>query len=156
MKHRTILGTIALAVSGAFGPANVAAQSPSAIAGTYRLTEIEGRRLPALVEGADTCREELISAWLVLHENGRWILTSMERDTCAGQGDLDDDKEMGRYTVSGSTVTFLEEDGDPPSDRTGGLVHDEKMDIEDLATATVSANVLTVRLHDGAVAVFKK
>jgi hypothetical protein len=80
----------------------------------------------------------------------------MEQDSCAGQSDLDDDTEMGRYTVNGSTVTFLEKDGDPPRERTGGILHRENMDIEDLATATVSENALNVRLEDGVVAVFKR
>jgi hypothetical protein len=150
-----MFGTIAVILFGALGSANGTAQSPAPIAGTYRLTKLDGGPLPALIEEAGGCREELISAWLVLHENGRWILTSMERDNCA-QGNLDDDKEMGRYMVSGSTVTFLEEDGDPQSDPTAGVRAHEKLDIEHLTTATVSKDALTVRLDDGAVAVFRK
>jgi hypothetical protein len=157
MQFRTNLAAIVLAAAGGLVPAQAFAQIPTAAVGVYQLTEVDAAPLPALVDVEGDCREELVSASLTLHANGQWTLASIDRETCDGQMDENRETEDGWFTVEGSTITFLDEDGDLPRDRTPTPGHVRgKLDIEHLGTGTLAGDVLTIRLEEGAIAVFRR
>lgn len=156
MIYRIALG-VALAVAGGLVPMDANAQTAPALAGVYRLVEIDAGPLPAFIEQEGNCREELISASLVLLAEGEWSLVSTDRESCGERVEEEEETEEGTFTLQGSTITFLDEDGDLPRDRTPAPGQPRgDLDIEELATGTLAGDLLTVRLEDGVVAVFRK
>jgi hypothetical protein len=164
MSYRTILGAMAVALM-ALVPAESRAQDyisrrdrlPDA--GVYRLTELDGVPVPAVVDIDDEgrCRQELYSAALTLRRNGTWGLVSRNRDVCYGDlvRDFDDDFDEGTYVLTGSTILFFDEDGRIPADRDLDVYRDD-VEIDDLEVGTLSPNALSVRLDDGVIATFRK
>ena len=159
MRYRMTLGAIAFAVVGALLPATVRAQDIGPGVGVYRLTAIDEHRMPVVVDIDDEarCREELFSAVLTLRANGTWNLVSRERKVCDGDlvKDVDEEFDGGTFTVDGSTVTFFDEDGQMPRDRSLDLDRDE-IELDDLGVGTLSRDALSVRLEVGVVAIFRK
>jgi hypothetical protein len=147
---------MALALVGAVVPVAASAQASSGDA-VYRLTQIGKAGVPVVVDIDDEgmCREELVSAVLSLHENGTWDLTSRSRKICNGDHveDVDQDFDRGLFTIDGSTVTFYDEDGRPP--RNKSLDRDLDIEIDDLGVGTLSRGALSVRLEEGVIAIFR-
>jgi hypothetical protein len=157
------LGTAALAVaaerSGAQGGA-------SPVPGTYTLSQVEGRALPAVVETDGACRDELVSGTLTLGD-GTWTLETVERELCDGQAAREDrETERGRYTLSAGAVTFTADDANDPDDaaedaddddaRSGAAADGPDVDIDEPASGTVDGGTLTVRLREGQTVVFRR
>ncbi|HEX6037651.1 hypothetical protein [Longimicrobium sp.] len=147
------LGTAALAVAAT----RSGAQNPApGVPGTYTLAQVDGRALPTVVETDGACRDELVSATLVLAD-GTWTLEATERELCDGQAAREDrDTEQGRYTLSGTAVTFTDDDGDDDSADAADADDAASVDVDDLATGTLDGGTLTVRLEGGQTAVFRR
>lgn len=131
------------------------AQRPTgAVPGTYALAQVDGRALPATVDTDGACRDELVSGTLTLAE-GVWTLETTERELCEGRAAREDrDTERGRYTVSGASVTFTEEDDD--GDDSPDTAADTDVDVDELAAGAVDGGTLTVRLREGQTVVFRR
>lgn len=154
-----MMKTFALAGLGAATLAVAAersgAQHPApGVPGTYTLAQVEGRALPTVVETDGACRDELVSATLAMTD-GAWTLETVERELCDGQAPREDrETEQGRYTLSGASVTFTEDDGNDDADDVNDAA--DGVDVDDLATGTVDGGTLTVRLRGGQTAVFRR
>lgn len=154
------LGTAALAVaaerSGAQGGAPVAAAPAPSVPGTYTLAQVEGRALPAVVDTDGACRDEVVSGTLTIAD-GTWTLETVERELCEGQAPREDrDTERGRYTLSGGTVTFTDDDGDDANDDADDRDDPADVDVDEPATGTLDGGTLTVRLREGQTVVFRR
>ena len=117
---------------------------------TFQLATVNGAQLPALVEEEDGCREELVSATLVLSATGRWTLTAEERETCGNDVKLDKDTDIGMFRITGETVQFMDIDGDIPETRQASAARaPTDIEVDELSVGTLSGNTLNVRLTDG-------
>lgn len=75
----------------------------------------------------------------------------MEREICGTREDIEEERERGRYDVSGTTLRFFDEDGDTPSPE-----DDDELDVADLVTGTRSSDGLVAQLADGAELTFRR
>ena len=90
------------------------------IAGTYNIVRVNDDAtapytvLAGTLEGV-AYRFDIVSGSLTLHGDGSYTSTSTTRITIGGQQQPDDGSapQTGRYTVSGSTVTFDPSGNDP-------------------------------------------
>ncbi len=140
------LTTISLAAGLTFAAADARAQAPAA--GAYTLQQVNGQELPVVTETTDDCRDDILSGTLTLEANGEWQLEYVERETCGADIEEDQEREDGSYTVDGQTVLF--------SDDTDAFEAND-LDIDELGTATLNGNELSVTLQDGqTVLVFRK
>jgi hypothetical protein len=122
------------------------APEPTAVAQatSFRLVQIAGQALPALVEKEWRCEEHITEAQLTLAADSTWTLRSTTRETCGDRRTDDTDTETGRYTVAGQTVRFTSDTDDDRDDR------DDDIDIDDLGTGTLGADGgLAATLTDG-------
>ncbi len=114
---------------------NPAAPAPTGVeAGSYRLVEIAGQALPALVEKEWRCEEHVTEAQLTLGTDSTWTLRSTTRESCGQRRTEDTDTEAGHYTVVGQTVRFT---ADPDDDQDDG---DDDIDIDDLGTGMLGSD----------------
>ena len=130
---------LAVSLAGGQASAQVAAEE------TFHLAQVSGQALPVVTEENGDCRDELGAATLTLHTDGRWTLTTTEREVCAGATEEEEDREEGRYTIEGETIRFSDEEGDTPEDDGD----DTELEVDDLVQGTRSADGLTVRVADG-------
>ena len=148
MHHltRTLPFALGLAVSALLTEPAAAQTS----AGSYALAEIGGKTLPGVIEVEGDCREEIVNATLTLNADGTWQLERHERDVCGDKTEDEKESDKGRYRVTGTSIEFMDDDGDVQTKKEGD-------DLEDLSTGTLQANTISVKL--GAtenVAVFRK
>lgn len=154
MQNRTatlILAGLAYGVLGTAAPAAAQAASQDE---TFRLIQVAGKALPAVIEEEDGCREEVVSGTLTLKADGIWILVTQEREVCGDRVEEEDEREEGKYSIEGSLIRFVDDDcdGDADEDDT-----DDDLDLDDMTTGTRTAEGLTVRLKGSdAVLVFRR
>jgi hypothetical protein len=150
------LGTILVAAWTSAEAQTFTQTATTATPQTYRLTEVAGKSLPAIINRGLRCHEEVTAAELTLVDGGSWLLRAATRGLC---GDrvvaTETDVESGRYAIEGRTVRFYDEDG-----RSGGRESDfeTEIDLDDVETGTLAPNgTLTVRLEgEGATLVFRR
>ena len=121
------------------------------VPGAWRLAEVGGKALPVVTEEGGGCREEVTAATLTLAADGRWTLAVTEREVCGQRAGEEQEEERGTYTVQGAAVTFARDDAsarddDPPAE----------LEIDEPVSATLEGGALSVRLENGAVAVFRR
>lgn len=105
------LSLFALVLSAACGSdAPSAPAAPSAV-GTWMLESIGGRGLPYLLAQVGTNKVELMEAALQVKSGGSFSATSTERTTTNGVIESQLYIDPGRFSVSGSTVSFRFDDG---------------------------------------------
>lgn len=154
MQNRTatlILAGLAYGVLGTAAPAAAQAASQDE---TFRLIQVAGKALPAVIEEEDGCREEVVSGTLTLKADGIWILVTQEREVCGDRVEEEEEREEGKYSIEGSSIRFVDDDsdGDAEEDDT-----DDDLDLDDMTTGTRTAEGLTVRLKGSdAVLVFRR
>ena len=154
MQNRTatlILAGLAYGVLGTAAPAAAQAASQDE---TFRLIQVAGKALPAVIEEEDGCREEVVSGTLTLKADGIWILVAQEREVCGDRVEEEEEREEGKYSIEGSSIRFVDDDsdGDAEEDDT-----DDDLDLDDMTTGTRTAEGLTVRLKGSdAVLVFRR
>ena len=108
-------------------------------AGTYKLTEVAGDELPAVIEEEEGCRGEVNSATLTLDAKGHWTLRSKSKEICGSRVENESDSDHGSYTVTGNTVRFTDMENDKGKK--------EKEDaLEELGEGTLEGNTLRIRI----------
>ena len=113
----------------------------------YRLVQVAGRTLPAMVEQELRCKEEVMEGALTLRDDGRWVLETAIRETCGNRVTHERDTDDGTFTREGGTIRFLDDDGEVPSD--GGWNVRTDIDLEDLVTGALAGDgTLTAQLAD--------
>lgn len=169
------LGAAALVMAAERSGAQDAAPG---VPGTYTLAQVDGRALPAVVETDGACRDELVSGTLTLAD-GTWTLETVERELCEGQAPREDrETERGRYTLSGTAITFADgqedassadvddaddandvddaDDADDADDTRASGASAGDLDVDEPASGTVNGATLTVRLREGQTVVFRR
>ena len=112
----------------------------------YTLVEVDGKGLPVETEKEWRCRDEVTAGTLVLRDDNRWRLETSVRETCGDRSELDQDDEDGIYRTEGTTIQFLDEDGDR-NDADWSLV--PEIDLDELDHGSIAdGGTLTVRLAD--------
>jgi hypothetical protein len=120
------------------------------VAGTYTLATIDGKALPGVIEVEGDCREEIVTATLVLGADGTWKLDRHERDVCGTTIEDETEADSGRYTVNGPSIEFFDDKG--KSQRS-----DEGDDLEDLATGSIREDGISIRVGgSGKAVLFRK
>ena len=152
IRLRTVIVVVAGVGLLAVAPSGQALSSGPEIQGAYRLTSVGGQALPVLLGTDDGCRELVTAATLNLGADGKWSLHQEERHECPSGVRMEKDSERGRYLVTGTTVTFMDDDGD----RNTGGTPDDDIDLEELDQGTVSGTTLNVRLKEGQALVFQR
>ena len=144
---RTIGGTAFTGAALVAGGASAAAQeAPSS--DTYRLVEVAGVALPAVLEDGDACREEVLAGTLTLEADGRWTLDTTEREVCGDVVEEEEEREDGTYEVDGDVIRFLDDD-EGEDDDADDADDAEEIELEDLSSGTRTDAGLTIRLEDG-------
>ena len=154
MQNRTATLILAGLAYGVFGTAAPAAAQAVSQDETFRLIQVAGKALPAVIEEEDGCREEVVSGTLTLKADGIWILVAQEREVCGDRVEEEEEREEGKYSIEGSSIRFVDDDsdGDAEEDDT-----DDDLDLDDMTTGTRTAEGLTVRLKGSdAVLVFRR
>lgn len=155
MKNRMTIIAVAAVGIGAVSTAAVATQAAPE-AETFRLVEINGAGLPALVEEEDGCREEIVAGAITLEADGDWVLITREREVCGGRvEEEEEEREEGTYEAEGDDIRFFDDDDDDAHDDAEDDDHEE-VDVDDLATGSRAADGLTVRLEDGGTLTFRR
>lgn len=112
----------------------------------YTLLDVGGRALPVQIEKEWRCREDLTAGTLFLREDGRWRLETTVRETCGDRTEVGQEDEDGRYRAEGTTLHFLDDDGD--RNRADWELGTE-IDLDELDQGTLAdGGTLTVRLAD--------
>jgi hypothetical protein len=91
--------------------------SPMDISGTYKLTEVNGSKLPAVswVGPDGKCKEEVLSATMIVDSESRWAALPEVRKSCAdfsGNESASNTESViftGSYKVSGNKIEFYDE-----------------------------------------------
>ncbi len=130
-----VLAVALVAVAAACG-GNDGINEPKeqAITGTYTLKTVNGAALPFVIFQGDGYKLEVLAASYVLAASGSFTNSASFRATEGGVATTSTETLTGRYTVSGTTVTFTDSDGD-------------------VLTGTISGNNLQFT-EDGMTAVF--
>lgn len=153
---RIIGGTAFAGVALVAGAASAAAQeAPSS--DTYRLVEVAGVALPAVLEEGNACREEVLAGTLTLEADGRWTLVTSEREVCGDAVEEEEEREDGTYEVDGDAIRFLDDDEGENDEPEGDDDDAGEIELEDLGSGTRTDGGLTIRLEDGeTVLVFRR
>ncbi|MGH7461758.1 MAG: hypothetical protein ACREMA_12130 [Longimicrobiales bacterium] len=120
-----------------FAGLTLASQAAGQAPGKYRLVEVSGVQLPAVVELDNGCREEVDAASLTVESNGLWHFQASGREVCGDKTETETATDHGRWTMEGSTVRFIESDND------NGDGDDDDIDVH---SGTLSGNTLRVRI----------
>jgi hypothetical protein len=136
MRRFSGMAGIALVLAAGVIVASAAAQS---VSGTYILERVGSSGLPATVEVEGDCREEVLAATLTLNANDTWRLETRERDVCPNETEDENESATGRYRVSGTTIEFLDDDGESQQGESGD-------DLDELSTGRIEGTALRVRL----------
>jgi hypothetical protein len=131
----------------AAGPAAPAPTPTEAVAGRrYTLMDVGGKALPVEIEKEWRCRDEVTAGTLVLREDSRWHLETSVRETCGTRTKMDQEDEDGIYRTEGSTIHFLDDDGDR-NDADWSL--EAEIDLDELDHGSIAdGDLLSVRLAD--------
>ena len=155
MKHPLLMAA-GVAAFGLFTAVSSAAAqqmaAPPAVAGAYKLAQVDSTDLPVLVREDGDCREEVTEATLALAADNTWKFEAKVRATCGAEVTEKTETEDGKYTVSAADIDF-----EPDEEAEKVDVDPDKFEIDDLATGTLKDNVLTVKLDEETkVLVFRK
>jgi hypothetical protein len=155
MKHPLLMAA-GVAAFGLFTAVSSAAAqqmaAPPAVAGAYKLAQVDSTDLPVLVKEDGSCREEITEATLTLAADNTWKFEAKVRATCGTEVTEKTETEDGKYTVSAADIDF-----EPDEEAEKVDVDPDKFEIDDLATGTLKDNVLTVKLDEETkVLVFRK
>lgn len=102
-----VLLAFTAACGGGDGP-----NEPVSIAGTYTLQSVNGGPLPFVLFDGSGYKLEITSASYVLTDAGTFTNSAAFRETQGGTVLTSTETFTGRYTVSASTVTFTDSDGE--------------------------------------------
>ena len=130
------------------GAANFAAPAPTEAAAErrYTLVDVGGKGLPVEIEKEWRCRDEVTAGTLVLREDSRWHLETSVRETCGTRTKMDQEDEDGIYRTEGTTIHFLDDDGDR-NDADWSL--ETEIDLDELDHGLIAdGDLLSVRLAD--------
>jgi hypothetical protein len=131
--------------TGAAGPATPA-PTEAAAERRYTLMDVGGKALPVEIEKEWRCRDEVTAGTLVLRENSRWRLETSIRETCGSRTKMDQEDEDGIYRTEGTTIHFLDDDGDR-NDADWSL--EAEMDLDELDHGSIAdGDLLSVQLAD--------
>lgn len=91
--------------------------SLQAISGTYKLVEVNGKKLPVVswIGPGEECRQETLSGTMLVGSENRWAARVEEREICAktsedvSAGTARSAIIIGNYKVSGSKFAFHDE-----------------------------------------------
>lgn len=136
------IGTMAMVAQSGIGAAQ---------AGSYRLTSVAGNALPTPLGMENGCKEMVTAGTLTLSD-GKWTLRYDERHECPSGARMSAESETGKYSMDGSTITFMDDDGE----RNTGGSPDDDIDLDELDHGTLSGNTLTVKLKEGQTVVFQR
>jgi hypothetical protein len=112
----------------------------------YTLVEVAGKALPVETEKGWRCREEVTAGTLVLRGDNHWGLETSVRETCGDRTKVDHEDEDGTYRTEGTTIHFLDDDGDR-NDADWSLEREIDLDELDQGSYT-DGGTLSVRLAD--------
>jgi hypothetical protein len=79
----------------------------ASVAGRYSLKTVNGAPLPFLLGQVGTSKTEVMADVLALSANGTFLQTSTIRTTVDGVASTSSASEPGKFTMSGSTATFV-------------------------------------------------
>jgi len=128
--------------TGAAGPAPTEAAAER----RYTLVDVGGKGLPVEIEKEWRCRDEVTAGTLVLRENGRWRLETSIRESCGSRTKMDQEDEDGIYRTEGTTIHFLDDDGDR-NDADWSL--ETEIDLDELDHGSIAdGDLLSVQLAD--------
>lgn len=85
---------------------------PGSVAGTYTLQSVNGGPLPFVIFDESGYKLEITAASYVLTGAGTFTNSASYRETESGAVTTSTETLAGRYTVSASTVTFTDADGE--------------------------------------------
>lgn len=85
---------------------------PASVAGTYTLQSVNGGPLPFVVFNESGYKLEITAASYVLTSAGTFTNSATFRETEGGVVTTSTETFSGQYTVSASTVTFTDADGE--------------------------------------------
>lgn len=128
--------TLATAVAACGGSDKAAGPSDAGVRGTYALSQVDGRVLPATIfddiVDDDNGRPmnlkiAILSGTLTLREDSRFSGTLSIRVTANGQAQTTPVPTSGTYVVSGSTIAF--ESDDPEDPQFAGTVAGGRLEI---------------------------
>lgn len=145
MQVRTLLVPVMAIAMGGVACASSPDEGPSE---SFRLTQIGGQPLPVSYPEEDGCEEEILSATLLLQTDGEWEMEQRKREVCGGEVEEDEDVEEGTFTVDGGTYRFTGPEEGTPSPG--------EIEVERLTEGTLDGDVLTARLADGTMVVFRR
>ena len=100
-----------LAVAAACGGGDGISE-PASVAGTYTLQSVNGGPLPFVVFDESGYKLEITAATYVLTGAGTFTNSATYRETESGTVITSTETFTGQYTVSASTVTFTDSDGE--------------------------------------------
>ena len=112
----------------------------------YTLVAVDGKGLPVETEKEWRCRDEVTAGTLVLRDDGRWRLETSIQETCGDRRKMDHEDDDGIYRTEGTTIQFLDEDGNR-NDADWSLAREIELDELDQGTIA-DGGALTVRLAD--------
>lgn len=114
----------------------------------YQLVEVAGSKLPVVVEKEWRCQESVTRGSLTLESDSVWVFRSTVREECGSRAKVDNEIEHGRYTRSGTTLRFYDDDDDTDEGKDWDLRVD--LDLDDFESGSVAPDgALAVRLRDG-------
>ena len=147
MKQHRTRAALLVALAGVVGvPAVVAAQEPApAVAdfsGTWVLAQVDSADLPVQFDERDNCTQEVTSATLTIQPDNTWRMEARVRETCGQAVTEETTTEEGKFAITADGIDF------DPDDMTDEMEPDDDVDIDELATGTVAANMLEVKLED--------
>lgn len=151
-KHLRALAVLASGASLMAMAASENALSHQEVPGEYRLTSVNGQALPVQLGTDDGCKELVTAATLTLTADGKWTLRHDERKECPSGARTETESESGKYTLTGTSVTFMDDDGK----RNTGGTPDDDIDLDELDQGTVSGTSLSVKLKEGQTLVFQR
>jgi hypothetical protein len=133
--------TISMIAAALVLAAAFAGRAEAQAVGSYKLVQVGDDALPAVVAQEEGCRQEISWATLTLGQNGKWTLSTRGRKVCGRQTETEVDSDGGRYTVSGQTLRFSEDDGDR-----GEADGDDALD--DFMEGSLNGDTLRIRTSD--------
>jgi hypothetical protein len=150
MKHPTQrVALIAALIGFALVPLDASAQTTGAqpaggaLAGVYKLAQVDNADLPFVLGEADGCKREITAANLTLTADSKWKIEATVRQTCGEKIETKTETGEGMFAAQGAAIDLdpatqkAEEDKDPAN-----------IKFLQLADATLSENVLKVRLTE--------
>ena len=143
------VATIAVAL-GAAAAGRAEAQSATPVSTERaverdRLVQVAGSELPVVVEKEWRCQESVTRGTLTLESDSVWTFRSTLREECGSRAKVETDIEHGRYTRSGATLRFYDDDEDDGRDWELG----NDLDLDDFESGTVAGDgALSIRLRD--------